>query len=494
MINHSRATALVAILALVPGASPALGKALEDRNWIEVRTANFRISSLLGEKETLKLARHLEVFRAAVFVVTNINSTDASIPTVIYALRGRSDFKNLGIDENMAGIFMPGLRNNTILIRDARGMQETSTMLHEYVHFLVRNHGSLVYPRWFDEGFAEYLSATRVRGGYFQIGLFAKDRKESLTHTRWISMHKILAAEEYYDKWTSENKSMFYAEAWALAHYLQKSPGRRNDMAQYIKLVASGKEDIEAFEEAFDMKVSRLNEDVRTYVKKGRFKFFQFQTNELLPAFKADVAKLSREQVSLGLAKIALERGELDHAEHWFTIALTQELTRPRAEAGLGDVLKFRGEFEAAQPRFEQAVTLAPNDPYSQLDLAEYWHYRAMQAKRRAEREEFLESARSHYVKAWKLDESTPETYAMYGQTFLMQGKYDTAIEMLEEAESLLPSNLSIRLILAEAYAGAGRNEEAIEAARSVMAWSHEDGDAAKRAEEVLAHLDSSAE
>ena len=176
-------------------------------------------------------------------------------------------------------------------------------------------------------------------------------------------------------------------------------------------------------------------------------------------------------------------------AEHWFTQATRDELVRPRAESGLGDVLKFRGDFAAAQPRFEQALALAPYDLYVQLDLAEYWHYRAMNTKQLADREKFLESARKNYVKAWKLDDSAPETYAMYGQTYLLQGDYDRGIEMLEEAGRLLPANVNIRLILAEAYAGAGRKQQAIDTVESILAWSH-DNAVAKRAREILAQFD----
>ncbi len=406
MTCHFHAAVVIALLMLSLGAPPVMARALEDRNWVEVRTANFRVRSLLNEKDTLKLARHLETFRAAVLVVANINRTNAPIPTEIYVMRRGSDFKSFGIDRDTAGVFMPGLRNNTILLRDSDGTQETTTVLHEYAHYLVSNHGN----------------------------------------------------------------------------------------PQYRALLEAGKHDLEAFEEAFGITARQLSRDVKRYLNNGSSRFFTFETDKFLPAFKADVAKLTREQVSLGLARITLERGELDRAAHWFTIALANERTRSRAEAGFGDVLKFRGEFKAAQPRFEQALALAPNDPYSQLDIAEYWHYRAMNADEATGRKAFLESARSHYVKAWKLDDSMPETYAMYGQTFLMQGQYVTAIEMLEEAERLLPANLDIRLILAEAYAGAGLKEKAIEAARSVLVWSHGDDGMASRVREILAQLDSGTE
>ncbi|MGI9287848.1 MAG: tetratricopeptide repeat protein [Pseudomonadales bacterium] len=494
MINHTRATVFLALLTFILSASPALGKALEDRNWIEVRTANFQVRSLSGEKDTIKLARRLEMFRAAVAIVTNVNSTDVSIPTEIYALRRGRDFKHFGLDHDFGGEFMAGLRSNTVLLRDANSMEEATTILHEYVHFLVSNHGRQHYPKWYNEGLAEYLSAIRNRRELFDIGLVAKHRRASLKDSRWIPIRKILTAEEYYEKWADESKEMFYAEAWALVHYLKTRPDQKNsfseNMGRYLEFVESGKNDVDAFAEAFGITARELDSEVKRYVSNGEYKTFTFEADKLLPAFKVDVAKLTREQVSLGLAKIALKRGELDRAEHWFTIAEGQELTRPRAEAGLGDVFKFRGDFEAAQPRFEQAAALAPNDPYSQLDFAEYWHYLAMNTKDAADRKEFLGSARNHYVKAWKLDDSTPETYAMYGQTYLMEGNYSMAIEMLEEAESLLPSNLDIRLILTEAYAGAGRNEQATEAARSIVAWSHDEA-VTKRVQEILAQLDA---
>jgi tetratricopeptide (TPR) repeat protein len=474
-------------------ASPVSGKELEDRKWIEVRTPNFRISSVLREADTIELAQHLEMFRVAVSRVTNISSTDAPIPTNIYAMRGRGDFKSLGIDPDLGGVFLPGLRANTIVIRDARGMEETSIIMHEYVHFLARNHGRLQYPMWFDEGFAEYLSATRTHFDYFEVGRVPKHRRGSLIYSNWISMRNILSPKDF-DRWGGERKAMFYAEAWALVHYLQNRSERDTpfgqDMGHYIELVESGKGDVAAFEEAFGITAKDLNREVKRYLDRGRFFFLQMKIDQLLPDFEPQVIRLSREQASLALAQIALRRGELDQAERWFTIATADEATRPQAEAGRGDVLKFRGEFEAAQPHFETAVALAPSDPYCQLDLAEYWHDRATNPDDTGNRMEYLERARDHYLKAWKLDDSMPEVYAMYGQTFVIEGKrYDKAIDMLEEAEYLLPSNIDVRLMLAEAYLGADRKEDAGDAARSVLAWSHDESDAAKRAREILARL-----
>ena len=266
-------------------------------------------------------------------------------------------------------------------------------------------------------------------------------------------------------------------------------------MRHYIDLIESGMDDLSAFEEAFEITSHDLNIQVRKYLDGGRFSAFQFELERLLPDFEPEVISLSREEILLGLAQTALQLGNYDAAENWFTLATANETTRPQAEAGLGDLLKFADEFEAAQPYFEQAVALAPDDPYVQLDIAEYWHDRASDTDDADSRATYIARARTHYVKAWKLDDSMPETYAQYAHTFVMEEqRYDFAIELLETAEGMLPSNITIRRTLAEAYLGAGRTDDAIAAARSVLAWSHSESLAAGRAREILAELAPDAE
>lgn len=498
-------TRLLLLLAVVPiftlafFSAAVAGEQLEDRNWIEARTANFIVRSVLSEKDTLALARNFELFRAAVDIVIKARRRQRDpVTTVIYALGKKVDFKQFGIQQEAAGVFQRGLRNNTILIHDASSLEENTPILHEYTHFLTSDRSNLLQPRWFNEGFAEHLSALRVRRNVLEIGLVAKRRRGSIGGKPWIPLANILAAADYYDAWSEDEKAMFYTQAWALVHYLLHRTDREapfaTDMQRYMQLVESGEQNITAFEQAFGTNVGLLNDEVRRHLERGKFDAFSFNIAELLPVFKANVVKLSREQVALSLAQIALGNGEHKNAGHWFEIALANELTRPRAETGLGDILKFRGEFAAAEPHFEQAVALAPGDPYIQLDMAEYWHYRATQTDRTDQRNKFFKRARRHYARVQDLDDTLPEAYAMHGQTFLMQGNYNDAIKLLEAAEVRLPSAYDVRLTLAEAYAGANRNKDAAVAARSVLIWNHANSVINKRAREILAHVDSQAE
>ena len=75
----------------------------------------------------------------------------------------------------------------------------------------------------------------------------------------------------------------------------------------------------------------------------------------------------------------------------------------------------------------------------------------------------------------------------MYGATYVLEGRqYDRAIEMLEQAQYLLPSNIAVRATLAQAYFGAGREAEARKSALSVLAWSHEESAASAAARSIL--------
>ena len=440
------------------------------------------------------LPNYMESFRAAVPFIGNIKNTKPRIPMTIYVLHGSSDFRRLGLNTNLAGFFRRNMREYTLVMRGFSGWDDAQLMLHEYTHFLVRNHGGHQYPIWFSEGFAEYLSSAELQDGEMKLGFPATHRAASLSYGTWIPMRRMLVAEKYRHKWSPQAVNMFYAESWALVHYLfnrgSESVPFKVAMPKYLQLMEQGVSGTEAFESAFELSVKELNHAVRVYLNRGRFDYFRVDTEKLLPNFEPTVKKLTSEQMALNLGKLALSSGSYDKAERLFSVAAKHDETAGQAEAGLGDVYKFQDKFDLAEPHFERAIEHAPNDPYCQLDMAEYWHTRAKQSEDANERLDFIKKARIHYVKAWELNAEMAETYAQYGHTFIMEGKrFERAVELLEEAQYLLPSDLTIRLMLAEGYLGADRHEEAILAARSVLAWSHGESDAAKQARKILTAL-----
>jgi len=469
-------TATVSCLLLVP--APALmGKELEDQKWIEVSTANFRIRSTLSKRKTTKLIRDLHLLRTAVPLFTNVKRVDSTIPTNILAIKRAADFETLGINRDYVGWFRSRLRNNTILIRDTPHMDETAVIIHEYVHFLMRNHSGLAYPRWYDEGFAEYLSGMTFSRDSFEVGAAPQQRVYGILDSRWLSPTQLLDPDEY-QKLNKGEKQRFYAQSWALVHFLLNRSDRKSkhgeDMRAYLDLVSSGSDEVEAFESAFGIPAKKLPAKLKSYLRYDCCNVAGYRIEQLQSEFAPEVRTLSRAEISLGLGQTALTTGQLDVARRWYEIAAEDETTRPGAEAGLGDLLKFEGDYEAAQPHFETAVALAPDNAYIQLDAGEFWLSRIAATDLQSEKTAYLQRAKRSFVAAWKLNPSMPEIYVMNARAYLIEGsRIDKAIEMFEEAEILYPSNLQIRMELAEAYAMDGRDDDAIRTARQILSWDH---------------------
>ena len=474
-------------------AGPVFGKELEDRKWIEVSTEHFRIRSTLSERKTIRLIRNLDLLRLTVPIITNVARTESTIPTHIYAVKNSGDFQRFGIDRNTVGRFISGLRNNTILIRDTSNMDETAIVLHEYVHFLLRNHSGYEYPRWYNEGYAEYLSGTGIRRGSFQVGRPPEHRMYGLQYNNWLAAEKLLDPDAYRNL-TPSGVGMFYAQSWLLVHFLMNRTDRdsrfADDMRRYLDLTRSGADEVEAFGTAFGVSGDSLIRDLKRYLERSCCMVYNVKIDAIQPEFNTEVRRLSKPEISLGLAQTAAELGKHDVARHWYEIAVTDDATRPWAEAGLGDLLKFADEFDAARPHFETAVGLAPNDAYIQLDLAEFWFDKIKTTQFESEREAYINRARSGFVKAWKIDDTMPETYYMYGQTYLLEGTNpDKAIEMFLEAARLHPSSVQIRGSLAEAYAMAGQKDDAIAVAQAILHWGHNENRAARYARALIARL-----
>ncbi len=498
-----RITAFIAFGLLIVATNPVSGKELEDRRWFEVRTNNFRIFSALDEEGSLEVARNLEVFRATVAIVMNVRFNDSPIPTEIYVLPKNSELKRIGLNWLSSGWSLFKLRTNRSVMTDPRNNGKTVVYMHEYTHFLIRNHGTSKYPKWFDEGLAEYLKQGHTSAGGYVVGdasdyPIRRDTflSDNILNAPWIPMHTVISPSDY-DDWSDAHKRAYATESWALVHFLQHRLDRGtllgSDMTSYVELVESGKTNIEAFEAIFDIPVEDLEGMLKRYLRKSRVPNHRLKINDVLDDFEPDVRSLSREQVSLALAKLALGFGELDKAERWFTIAVNDELSRPQAESGLGEVLKNKGNIKAAQVHFEQSVALAPSDPYGQLDAAEFWYSRAKSASDSGARVSYLAQAREHLVKAWKLDDSIPETYLVYSEVLLFEGQpHDLAIEALEKAEFLIPSSIGVHALLAKAYLQANRKEDAIEEARLVLDWGDAESDEAKQAREILDSVSTS--
>jgi Flp pilus assembly protein TadD len=451
---------------------------ISPNGWTEVRTPGFRVVSTAAPASTLGLIRHLELFQAVVAQITNVQKFEAQVPTHIYVFETEAAFRPFVDRRGISGYFLPQLRANYVGMRAPRSIGDTQELiLHEYVHFLMHNKKNIFYPRWYSEGYAELLSTVAREDERIVIGSIPEKWTGWLANGEWIPIRRVIRAGSL-DGWSRSEVAMFYAESWALVQFLHfgRPDGNRTaqHMRRYLDLVEAGEEGPKAFEAAFGLRVASLDRTVRRYLGRG-VKGLRLSADsfDLTPA-DPRIRPLTPYEAYNELGTLAIARGDGERAETLFTAALREDPEDARAHAGLGDALKFQKQWQEAEPYFRRAAELSPDDPLIQLDLAEYLHEAALSARPTSERPERLREARRHYARSRELDPSVPETYAMYGRSYLAVGEnHAKAIESLEHADSLLPANYSIKFQLARAYALNGREDAARHIVQRLATWSH---------------------
>src|SRR5207249_4069641 len=121
------------------------------------------------------------------------------------------------------------------------GEESSSIVFHEYAHLLLQR--GRILPIWLNEGLAEYFStfALSSRGRTADIGR-PVERHVRLLRDRFLPLTAVLsvnAQSDLYDE--GERRSVFYAEAWALTHYLlNEAPNGSAAIARYTSEAMDG--------------------------------------------------------------------------------------------------------------------------------------------------------------------------------------------------------------------------------------------------------------
>lgn len=464
-------------------------KPVWEKKWIQIETPNFIIASQLNEKKTRKLAEGLENFRKVVAIFTNMGQLEESaVPTYITVFDGKFN-KELGFNRDVAGVFIPHFRSNNVVVFSTHALPDLQVIQHEYVHFLVRNHSSLEYPTWYDEGLAEFLATSRVKNGKLSYGGISENRWYWLQQLPWKSYKWLLNVSDT-STLRRNDSIMYYAQAWALMHFMQFGRKDKDFQVQtmsYLLLKKQGVEPVPAFEQAYELTATTLKRKIQRYLT--RIKYYKVGFPQAYISTDAKVSPLAPDTVATRIGTLCLINGEYENAGRYFAAALDINPKNTSAIAGMGDVHKFTDEYELAESFFQQAIELEPDNVLNQLDYGEYFYDRAVKEESISHKKEWFDRSRQFFRKSLELDKSNPEALTMYARSYLATGeRIDIALDKLHMAHKYLPSNPDIKLSLAETYIMMGFTADAKKLLRTVMAWSH--NAASETAAKMLMRID----
>lgn len=268
-------------LLLTLGLAAAAAFPAHAKTWIRAESPHFVIYSDIGESKTRDYLEQLEAFKylADLMLGADPSSQAAGAPFTIYLMSEQEALRIVrpDFDRYVAGVYLHcvegsiAFSSRPVNWNPSQPDRGLITLLHEYAHHLMFSRMQRWYPRWYVEGFADYMSTTTLRRGSYQVGGAHQGRTYFLTdEARWLDFAVILdpikfrqAAEE-----GEVGALQFYAQSWLLAHYMLSDSERTREFNAYFDRVGRGENAIESFESETGLSVATLRKELQRYLRR----------------------------------------------------------------------------------------------------------------------------------------------------------------------------------------------------------------------------------
>src|SRR5687767_1090744 len=354
-----RVTLILAVLLCFIALTPPLVFAKD--NWISVRSKNFLLIGNANEKQIKQVAGRLEQFREVFSHLFPKAVLSTSVPTTVVVFKNDSSYAPFKPNSNTAGYFQPGDDVNYItLTRETRGQQDPfDVIFHEYTHLMVNSTLGNV-PTWFNEGLAEYYSTFSISDDQkVVLGSPIANHVYLLREKKMLPLRTLFQVDHkspYYNE--RDKQSIFYAESWALLHYLilGKGGARANQVGAFVEAMGRNVPMEEAFQQTFSMTFESMEKELRDYIKNDRYPIMTGHFARKLEAnVEMQVANITEAQTQAYLGDLLAHSNRAD-AEAYLQKALSLDPDLAMAHASLGMLRAREGRAAEASQSLEKAL------------------------------------------------------------------------------------------------------------------------------------------
>jgi hypothetical protein len=484
------------LFLLVVVVSPLLAPARDKpENWVEVRSPHFSVVSNSNEKQARRVADQFERMRSVFHTLFPKIQIDTLGSIRVLAIKDEKDFRALEPAAYLAkgqlklgGLFLRGADKNYVLLRlDAEGEHPYAVVYHEYTHLLLSRAEWM--PLWLNEGLAEFYQNTDIREKEVALGQPSPENLLLLRQNRLLPLATLFVIDHTSPYYHEENKgSIFYAESWALTHYLEQRNFREktNQLADYAQLLAQHVDAVTAAARAFgDLK--QLQSALDGYVRQGSFQYFRIPgaTDVDDTAFQSH--GLANAQADAVRADFLAYNQRTEDARALLDRILQEDPNNVLAHETMG-FLEFQGRhLDEARNWYAQAVKLD-----SQSYLAHYYFAAiSMNGPLDASGEAQVESSLRASI---KLNPSFAPSYDRLAAFLAMHHRnLDEARMMALNAVQLEPRNLTYRVETANVLLQMERGKDAVAVIRNAMNLAGSPQETAM-AEDFLRHAEEYAQ
>jgi tetratricopeptide (TPR) repeat protein len=429
--------------------------------WLKAQTKHFTLIGDASEQEIRGVGTRLEQFREAFTqVYSQLISSAAiksSIPITVIVFKNDLAYRPFkpvyqGRPAEVSGYFQSSGDSGYITL--AAGSSERNPyaiIFHEYVHALtIEGAGaySSALPTWLSEGLAEYFSAFEVasRGRAVRLGAAVATHARLLREREFLPLKTLLTVDQtspFYLE--AEKKNLFYAESWALTHYLLHGGGgkRRPQFRQFIDSVAKGEPAGDSFTRAFQTDLATLERELRLYAARGAYLTEELtfdQRVEFDAGIKTGALGDAEVQAYLGDLLWRIQRSA--EGEVFLTRALSIDPKLAMASLSLGTLRLRQNRYAEARTFLGRAIDAGSQNFLAFYDYAYAIHREHVDESQYVSElpETDVKTMREALVKARQLNPDFADTYKLLAFIDLVTNEdLDGALALITRAIELAP-------------------------------------------------------
>jgi Tfp pilus assembly protein PilF len=455
--------------------------AIAEEPWTEVSSPHFRVLTNGDTSDARHVAHEFEQMRFVFATEFPGFRLDSGAPLTIFAVRDEKTAKELDTSlkrrhaDQVAGEFARHWDKQYALVRldEQTGLESNDIVYHEYTHSILALNSHWL-PDWLNEGLAEFYGYTQFEGNKIYIG-GPTVRVRALQQVP-IPIETLLTMSESQASKDNNKMEIFYAESWALVHYMNFGPdmNRGRKLDQFFSLIQQGMEQQKAFHQVFG-DYAPLDRELGQYMRSLAFHAAVLHEPEQKVREKDyPAAKLTQAQTNAELAEFHLWNHDLLGAKTLAEQALKEDPNLGLAHEAEGFVHFTNGEDTAAVEEFTRAYSL---DPTLYLSLfSKTMMSPVAQSSTSADEAVFHDAM----FKVLEIDPQFGPAYIQLARLAVRENNLSLALGESRRAEELEPSRAGYHLMTGEILRRMGRNAAAAQDAEYVAGrWPPPDHDEA---------------
>ena len=429
---------IVGLALLIAGAAAAQPVQLPiafSRDWKRIRSDNFTAIGNGSESQLRSALVQLERFRSALQSALPDVRIESSVPNQLILFKDNFSLEPFNPRDDAGRLryvtgYTARLPHATMLVGAAQKDRDDTfrIIFHDYAHYVAQQTGRPI-PVWMDEGLAEFYSTFRMTGpATGVVGGLNRQRAQTFRNgTTLLSFEELFTTEGAARAFRNPAlRERFYAQAWALVHYLTLGK-RAGQLIQYQQALEKGLAPQQAFDATFDVSYTDLMLEMRAYLRQLTLPALVVDFPVRLAAATNPVEYLTESDALALQAELLLAQGVPRDAEPLIDRAVYFDPTHAGARRLRAAVQRDRREWSEAVATLRAVTSSAPRD-----FAAQYWL--AHDLTNSGDKDGAMQAA----VAAVTLNEHSPEAWLELSLAAHVLGRSSQADAGMTRARQLL--------------------------------------------------------